>query len=582
LKSNVSDYLKLMEVVYIDATIKCIADVSDFRDLEVIRSRVEEEGFSFLTITLPRFCQDFERSLGLGYIDSKFFQGFRKNRSIPAFLQGMISQIFDRETGSILNEQNDFPTIIEAVRQICLLFKKVEIECTPERLAAALTSFKETERSFELFSLPEASHSQFLAVSRCLWDNMLVDIDPSRCFPRHGPGATAEGISGNQKYSWQYWNERLEPYFPVLENAYPLGTPLDSWELEKLTIVPRNEETPVRVVFVPKTLKSPRVIAIEPCCVQYTQQGLRDVLYDKMEKYWLTAGHINFRDQSINQRLAISASSTGQLATIDLSDASDRVPHDLAMEMFDGNPDFRDAIESCRSTSARLPNGELIPTLKKFASMGSALCFPVEAMYFYTICIVALLQENGLPVTQRNIFTVSRDVYVYGDDIIVPTTNAMTVLDYLQKYNCKVNVNKTFVSGSFRESCGVDAYSGYEVTPTYIRKLHPENWRQADRIISWCATANLFYKKGYWRTATRLWNIVERLVGRIPYLASRYTDGLEDYESHLEDMSSGLGRISYLGYRSVERWDRKLQQPQVRRWFQAQFIALMNWRDTVP
>jgi len=561
MKSNVSDCLEFMEQVYIDATMKCVADVSDLRDLETIRSRVKGEGLSFLTITLPNFCKDFERSLAVGFIDSTLFAGFSKAKggSIPAFLQGMTSRIFDRETGrmfenedtpsNIRGDSSDVPTIVESVRQLCCTFKKVEIECTPARVAFALESFVSIEQSLGTFSIPDEDRTQFLGVSSCLWGAMVADFSASNCVPRHGPGATAEHLSGNRKYQWLYWHDRLEPYFPIIDNGYPLGTPCDSRELEMVSIVPEDQEQPVRVVTVPKTLKSPRIIAIEPCCMQFVQQGIRDYLYEKLESSRMTAGHVNFRDQSINQKLAIVASKTGQYATIDLSDASDRVPRSLALEMFRSSPEIQASIEACRSTSAQLPDGRIISPLKKFASMGSALCFPIEAMYFYTICVVALLAHSDLPITLENVYKVSRKLYVYGDDIIVPTYAANTVLDYLQKYNCKVNSNKTFVSGSFRESCGVDAFSGYQVTPVYLRRMRPENRQQASQIISWVATANLFYLKGYWRTTQFMFNKLERIIGNIPYVSKT---------------SEALGRISYLGYESAERWNSDLQRFEIR------------------
>jgi len=552
LKSNVSDSLKLAEVIYIDATAKCIADVSDLRDLVTIRSRVESEGLSFLTITLPQFCRDFERSLANGGIDPTAFRNFRKVGAIPAFLQGMLGLLFDRETGGVNDElYDDSPTVVESIRQICLAFKKLEVDCTPERTAAAFASFTEIERSLDEFSASREDVERFISVSSILWDGNLVDINPLECRPKHGPGATAEGISGNQKYLWQRWHDRLEPYYPLIDSAYPLGIPIDAVELKKLTIVQPEAEEPVKVISVPKTLKSPRIIAIEPVCMQYAQQGIRDKLYSVIESAEFSAGHVNFRDQSINQRLAMIGSSTGRLATIDLSDASDRVPRDLALQMFRCNPDLQGAIDACRSTRARLPDGTIIDPLRKFASMGSALCFPIEAMYFYTICVVACLEAAELPVSRRNCFKVSRDIYVYGDDLIVPSTYAMIVLDHLRKYNCKVNIAKTFVSGSFRESCGVDAYKGYEVTPTYVRKLHPENMQQADRIISRVATANSFYKKGYWQTARLIFNQIEKLIGPLPYVAEN---------------SPGLGRFTFLGMRSIGRWGRKLQQFEVNCW----------------
>jgi hypothetical protein len=254
--------------------------------------------------------------------------------------------------------------------------------------------------------------------------------------------------------------------------------------------------------------------------MQYTQQGIRDVLYDVIESHWLTGGHINFRDQSINQSLAMSSSKDGQLATIDLKDASDRVPRDLALLMFSANPDLRDAVDACRSTSALLPDGRLVSPLMKFASMGSALCFPIEAMYFYTICIVALLRFHNLPVSHKNVFMCSRDVYVYGDDIVVPKDVAASVLESLAKYNCKVNSSKTFFNGYFRESCGTDAYYGTRVTPVYLRKLFPKNRQQASSIVSNVATANLFYEQGMVRSALYLFRMVEKVTGPLPSVPS--------------------------------------------------------------
>jgi len=552
MKSSASEYLEVVRAVYIDACAKCSADVFALRDLETIESRVENEGLSFLTIALPQFASDFERALATGAIDSAHFRNFKKCGAIPAFLQGMLSLIFNQKTGKVTSYESpttcnnvagdvpsDIPTVVESVRQICCTFKKVELACTPKRVQAALRSFTKIEQDFQTFSAPDDLSRKFSRVSRLLWDNMVRDFDPQHIIPSHGPGATADRISGNQKYVWRRWHDRLEPYFPIIDNGYPLGTPSYSEELEIVSVIPEDDEQPVRVITVPKTLKSPRIIAIEPVCMQYVQQGIRDYLYDRIEGYWLTSRRINFRDQTINQRLALKASRTGRYSTIDLSEASDRVPLSLAMEMFRGNSDLHDCILACRSTKAQMPDGQIIDPLRKFASMGSALCFPIEAMFFYTICVVALLDSNSLSYSQKNINKVSRGIRVYGDDIIVPSANAEVVLDYLQKNNCKVNSNKTFLSGSFRESCGVDAFAGYRVTPVYIRQTPPENKRQYPNLISWVATANLFYLKGYWQTASLMFKKCERYLGPLPYV---------------RETSPVLGRYSFLGYESVDRW----------------------------
>lgn len=561
MKSHISVYTEVLHCIYYDACSKCVAEVSQ-RDLNYIKSRVEKEGLSFLTITLPTFASDFEKSLERKAIDPIFFRSFRKNKSIPAFLQGMTGQFFDIETGRInddvLSSPFRYSSILESIRQICLAFKKIELPCKPERIRKALDGFVEIENSFEEFHISDEDAKSFDLVSSVLWDNIMGDLRLDMLVLRHGPGATADRISGNQKYLWRRWHQRLEPYFPVIDSCYPVSCgelTSHSQELNVLSLVSVDSEQPVKVTPVPKTLKGPRIIAIEPCCMQYAQQGLRDAIYRIIESYWLTRGHINFRDQGINQSLAINGSRDGQLATIDLSDASDRVPHDLAMRMFRSNPDIRDAIDACRSTSAILPDGRIVSPLRKFASMGSALCFPVEAMYFYTICIVASLRKMDLPVSLNNVFDVTRDIYVYGDDIIVPSHLATTVMEYLEKYNCKVNSRKSFSEGNFRESCGVDAFGGNSVTAIYLRQPLPTNRQQSHSLLSWCSTARQFFTAGYLHTSQLLFSKVEKILGHLPMSS---------------DKSFVIGRNHYWPSPPLrKRWNRHYQRLEIRCWVPA-------------
>lgn len=557
MKSNVSDLLEVAHSIYIDACALCVADVFDLRDWQTIQSRVEYEGYGFLTMTLPQFCNDFERGLAEEVVDSSLFQAFktRRNEAIPAFLQGMLSRLFNRRTGRYEQSTDSVlsASIVGCVRQICLTFKKLELPCSLDKVQGALKRFVQTEHELSTYSLGPDATKEFTKVVSVLWDNTMHGLRLADLIPNHGPGATADGISGNSKYRWQYWHERVEPYFPVIDSAFCFSA-FGSEELDSVSVLSWDQELPVKVTPVPKTLKGPRIIAIEPCCMQYAQQAIRGLLYEALESSEISAGHVNFRDQSKNQQLALMASKTGQYSTIDLSDASDRVPRKLALSMFDSNPDLRDAIESCRSTHAMLPDGTIVGPLEKFASMGSALCFPVESMYFYTICVMALLKSMDLPTTHGHVWDVTRDIYVYGDDLIVPTEHATVVLSYLQKYYCKVNMSKTFVSGSFRESCGMDAYAGREVTPTYLRRMPPENRQQSDRIISWVKTANLFYKRGFWSTSSILFERVERLLGRLPYL---------------DENSEGLGRITYsneVSHERKRRWDPLIQGFEIKAW----------------
>lgn len=549
MKSHANDLLMLAGCIYRDAVAKCTACKLDERDLITLRSRVKAEGISFLTITLPTLGSDLERSLSLGYLEPKCFRSFKKYLKAPAFLRGFFAQIFNTSTGGL----HDEPSIeaIEAVRQIAYSFKKLGLPCSSERTQEAVRGFIKCEADLSE-PLLEEDVIYFTNVSRCLWGKVFADqpIRLADAIPKHGPGATAEKISGNQKFVVGRWHDRLEPYFPLLHNAFSNESVYASREFEGVTIVDEEHEQPVRVITVPKTLKSPRIIAIEPVCTQSAQQSLMKVLVNALESSKLTGGHVNFHDQTINQDLALSASRKGVIATLDLSNASNLVPRKEALLMFDSVPDFRDAIDACRSKRAALPSGDVID-LKMFAAMGSALCFPVEAMYFYTICIAALLKHRDLPVTWPNICLVGRDVYVYGDDLIVPAHSAEVVIETLHKYYCKVNSAKSHWTGRFRESCGMDAYSGCEVTPTYIRQVMPDNKQAVNSLISWVKSANLFKHRGYDETSTLMFNACQTILGKLPDISP---------ESGL------LGIETEIGSHSMQRYNIALQTPEFYGW----------------
>lgn len=559
MKSHARDQLKLLQVIYEDACSKCTADVFDNRDLETFEARIEQEGLSFVTITLPQMAKDLDRSLAQGRIDSTMFRAFRKFGTIPALLRGMFSQLFDTETGRLLNEdpQQLDVSVVEAIRQTCRAFVKLELPCAPARVTKALSGFVQTEHDLSSFAVDEPAAAKLAAVSHHLWAICLAGFDPTDITLQHGPGATADKRTGNRKYVWEQWYERVESYFPFLGNAYSVSAAGEK-EFDKVSFISEREELPVKVTPVPKTMKGPRIIAIEPCSMQYAQQGLQKWLYARIEGSAISGGHVNFTDQSINQQLAMVSSVDKKYATLDLSDASDRVPLSLAKLMIEsatgrdyGSEELWGAIDSCRSRYAKLPTGQKVGPLHKFASMGSALCFPIEAMYFYTICVVALLDSRGIPVTRENAIRMAREVYVYGDDLVVPTEDAVAIVEHLAKYNCKVNLDKSFWSGSFRESCGVDAFLGSDVTPVYVRRLHPYNRREHDVLISLVETRNAFYKKGFWQTARYLDRIVERHLGSLPYVS---------------ESASVLGKFTFLGGKTAERWNSRYQRFEVKGW----------------
>jgi hypothetical protein len=108
-------------------------------DFKKVQVRVKHEGLSFLTITLPNFGKDFEKSLDQGYVDRRLFTGFQFRGGLPLFLGGFLDRVFDRGSGLLLDEP-DIDAIL-AVRQLTLMFGKILVPCSDARTHKAMKQF---------------------------------------------------------------------------------------------------------------------------------------------------------------------------------------------------------------------------------------------------------------------------------------------------------------------------------------------------------------------------------------------------------------------------------------------------------
>lgn len=212
-------------------------------------------------------------------------------------------------------------------------------------------------------------------------------------------------------------------------------------------IVPGN-----RIVTVPKNYKTDRTIAIEPCMNMYVQKGIGALMRRRLKAFGC-----DLDDQSRNQRLAKVGAITGRLATIDLSMASDTVSRVLVEKFI--RPDWLEALEQCRSPFGVLPSGEKI-FYQKFSSMGNGYTFELESLIFYSLAL-AHTHACGEEVSR---------VSVYGDDIVVPSTVAVSFCELLSCLGFTPNEKKSFWSGPFRESCGKHYFLEHEITPFYVRR----------------------------------------------------------------------------------------------------------------
>jgi len=539
----------LWSVLANDLASRC--GTSTTKDINTVLGRIENEGMSFLTITLPTFGKDFQFCLDQGLIAPKSFLSFRKTGScLPSFLRGFTELVFDSGTGILLDD----PDIeaIYAVRQLTLIFSKMLLPCSPERESKAMSEYIQCDKEVNYADsiLPDSDVSEFGRMGRLLFGALFSRVDrdiySGNIVPKHGPGATAERLTSNGKFLTRYWTNRLERVFHVGDFLYPNSRYISDC-YDDVDFLEPDAEIPSRVISVPKTQKTPRIIAIEPSTVQYVQQGILESITRHIRSSFLNE-FIGSDSQEPNQLLAQKGSSDGSLATLDLSEASDRVSAKLVESLLDRNPLSKEAIFACRSQRASVPGGGVI-SLSKFASMGSALCFPVEAMVFLTITFLAIEKEQGCRfVSKRDFLPFIGRVRIYGDDIIVPIDHVHTVVEQLEHFGARVGRHKSFWIGRFRESCGKDYYDGHDVSIVKVRRNFPSHRQQVAETVSLVSLRNQMYLFGNWKTAAWLDLRIRKILKYFPNVAPS---------------SSALGRITSLGY-DCERMDEHLHAPMVK------------------
>lgn len=278
-----------------------------------------------------------------------------------------------------------------------------------------------------------------------------------------GPGVTTS-TSGPETSAYAKYGNRLD----VTSNSLVMGrccvnsTPswvncqlqTDSFPSAEVSITMDafNIVRGNKIVFVPKNAKTHRVIAAEPHVNSYLQKGFGGEIRSLLKRY---AG-IDLNDQSINQRLALQGSLNNDLATIDLSGASDTISYELVKFLLP--EDWFILLDSCRSKQGKLD--DIWIYFQKFSSMGNAFTFELESLIFFALS-KATLEVRGYE---------NRVCSVYGDDIIVPSEAYNDVVSVINYAGFSVNSSKSFFDGPFRESCGKDYFMGHDVRPIFLKE----------------------------------------------------------------------------------------------------------------
>lgn len=542
-------------------------------DLRTIVQRFEHEGIEFLTKSLPAFGKAIDLALSnrTHVLNIPNFQK-RKGTELPLFMGWLLREVFcdsGMERPNPLNkgEMERRATALSYLRQISYLFYKLEMPYDQRSINRVLRDFVETDTEVgNQCILGDPRMGNILHFAGGLIGRVLGGVSPLEITPKHGPGSVATGEKSPQKSYFKRDYVEATRVYPLDSHFYFNSSHVERCltshglmvrdERGRLRPWKTMEQSTAKVVLVPKDSRGPRLISMEPLEIQWLQQGQCELLVRSIESHWLTRKHVNFTDQGINRSLAwlssmspewrsdsdlntfaslqeIEAmrkrggldplppeaepsSANADLVTLDMKEASDRVS--LAhLGLFPVN--WIEALMATRSSHTVLPNGVTVE-LNKFAPMGSAVCFPTEALIFWAISVAAIRYDNptfnARNDSKRLLKDLAERVWVYGDDLIIHREDYPGVKSALEQTGLLLNANKCCLGDLFRESCGFDSYGGFEVTPLRIKQCLKLDHMTGQQLMSYVSYSNEAYRRGYHELANYLQEVISDVVS-IPF-----------------------------------------------------------------
>jgi hypothetical protein len=256
----------------------------------------------------------------------------------------------------------------------------------------------------------------------------------------------------------------------------------------------------------------------------YAQLAVNDLLVDQI--HYLFVGHVSLHDQAKHNRLLLLPN----MATLDLSDASDHVSAELVECVL---PQLWPVLAKVRSEYSLLPEVGVI-SLNTHAPMGAGTCFSV--MTTVILGIIAYAFESMHFSWRREPWS------VYGDDIIVPIWICDYIIDLLERAGLVINIAKSCTTGRYVESCGLELYHGYDITPVYL-KDDPSTLEASKMEVvasKWC---DLFPS-----------TLGELLRISAPVKGVRWNEKLQEQELLVRTRSARSKIAKLDGYPGLNRW----------------------------
>jgi hypothetical protein len=451
----------------------------------------------------------------------RFLEGDRE-KPIPfpewlmPFWEKVKLAIVNAEVSNDPSENNRSGFLLKLLRQLLLFGYKSELKPSNEQLNTAQAEFVSTDESIGVWNSFFSSSDRHTfrsaraligrVIGKCAWQEIIPSHGPGAVYPRRFPWTKGDFSTVyktiDEKYGYYEYFKALPGFWPSASEA-----------LNDTTII-EQDSIQSKLVAVPKDSRGPRLICVHPSEAIWIQQGQRRILEKAIESHPLTRGRINFDNQSVNGSLALSSSFDREYCTLDMKEASDRISCELVRYLF-GDYAYS-YLECSRASSVKLLDGS-VHSLRKFAPMGNAITFPVESIVFWAMVRAGIRAHHGIDCGE---------VFVFGDDVLFPSKYYDGAVRGLVVAGCVPNTSKTFRHGFFRESCGVDAFKGFDVTPHRLKR-----WRASSVVdlVSMCALAKNLRMDGFEDTAAFLYSQVRKVIGVLHLCNNPSAQGIYEY-----------------------------------------------------
>lgn len=280
--------------------------------------------------------------------------------------------------------------------------------------------------------------------------SVLGDQPPlDRYRPEFGPGSTFSLPAARSTIADKLDNHiDATPHALIYLQECKSATPrLFNYFVNAIDTVPGN-----RFSSVAKDFRKRRPISVEPLLNMLLQKNIGEFIRHRLKRVG-----IDIPTQQEFHKFLLKEFHT-VYATIDQSDASDRISRELIRNILP--PDWFRYLDRIRSRRTKI--GDTYFDLEKFASQGNGFIFELETLVFYAIAQAAIILSTD---SEKHF------VSAYGDDVIVSEAHFNAVCHAYERLGFKVNTEKSFCGGSFKESCGYDVFDGIPVRPFYLKEF---------------------------------------------------------------------------------------------------------------